>query len=68
MLQEPRCYKTTFVDHKQVPRDIGQDSFTQVTLARHLLVGTEMAVKVMPNIEQNSAVLSELDMIMAMDH
>ncbi|VTJ77792.1 Hypothetical predicted protein [Marmota monax] len=62
------CYESALTDHYRVLRTIGEGSFGQVVVARHLLSGTEVAVKVVPKIVENKAVLCERDWLMALEH
>ncbi|XP_047390880.1 sperm motility kinase 3A-like [Sciurus carolinensis] len=55
--------------HYEVLGDIGQGSFATVKLAQHILTGTEVAVKVLPKIEQDLPfIVSEVDIMKAMEH
>ncbi|KAF7462721.1 Hypothetical predicted protein [Marmota monax] len=62
------CYEVALTDHYQVVRELGQGGFSQVLLARHLLTGAEVAVKVVPKTEGNMPVLCEPERLMALDH
>ncbi|XP_027790340.2 sperm motility kinase 2B-like [Marmota flaviventris] len=67
--QEPSsCYERAFTDHYRVLKDIGEGSFGKVVLARHLLTGLEVAVKVLPKTEENEPVLYERNWLMALEH
>ncbi|XP_047421430.1 sperm motility kinase 2B-like [Sciurus carolinensis] len=62
------CYETALTDHYCVLRIIGEGSFGRVVLARHLLTGTEVAVKIVPKMEGNEPMLCERDWLMALEH
>uniref|UniRef100_A0A8D2CTJ5 non-specific serine/threonine protein kinase n=1 Tax=Sciurus vulgaris TaxID=55149 RepID=A0A8D2CTJ5_SCIVU len=51
-----------------VLRELGQGGFSQVLLARHLLTGAEVVVKVVPKTEGNQPVLLEPQWLMALEH
>ncbi|KAG3276787.1 sperm motility kinase 2B-like [Ictidomys tridecemlineatus] len=67
--QEPSsCYESTLTDHYQVVRELAEGGFSRVLLARHLLTGAEVAVKVVCKTQENVPVLSEPERLMALDH
>ncbi|XP_046301283.1 sperm motility kinase 2B-like [Marmota monax] len=67
--QEPSsCYESALTDHYQVVRELGEGGFSHVLLARHLLTGAEVAVKVVSKAQGNVPVLSESERLMALDH
>ncbi|MBZ3886524.1 Sperm motility kinase [Sciurus carolinensis] len=57
-----------FEDHYMVLQDIGAGAFTQVKLARHLLTGEEVTVKVLAKGASNFPFLSEGDTMVGLDH
>ncbi|XP_047410330.1 sperm motility kinase 4A-like [Sciurus carolinensis] len=57
-----------FEDHYMVLKNIRAGGFAQVKLARHLLTGTEVAVKVLAKGASNFCFLSEPDMMAGLDH
>nr|XP_026242794.1 sperm motility kinase 2B-like [Urocitellus parryii] len=67
--QEPSsCYESALTDHYQVVRQLAEGGFSHVLLARHLLTGAEVAVKVVSKAQGNVPVLSEPERLMALDH
>ncbi|XP_076728364.1 LOW QUALITY PROTEIN: sperm motility kinase Z-like [Callospermophilus lateralis] len=69
VLQEPcSCDEIPFTDHYQLLKTIGHGGFGQVKLARHLLTGAEVAVKILPKEGQVFPVLSEPDIMMTLSH
>ncbi|MBZ3880504.1 Serine/threonine-protein kinase MARK2 [Sciurus carolinensis] len=57
-----------FEDHYMVLQDIGAGAFTQVKLARHLLTGVEVVVKILAKGASNFPFLSEGDTMVGLDH
>ncbi|KAG3292906.1 hypothetical protein H1C71_014351 [Ictidomys tridecemlineatus] len=57
-----------FTDHYEVLRAIGHGGFGWMNLACHCLTGAKVAVKVLPKEGQIFPILSELDMMMTMNH
>ncbi|XP_047410664.1 sperm motility kinase 2B-like [Sciurus carolinensis] len=57
-----------FADRYVVLQNIGAGGFAQVKLARHLLTGTEVAVKVLAKVASNLPFLSEPDLMAGLDH
>uniref|UniRef100_A0A8D2DPF8 non-specific serine/threonine protein kinase n=1 Tax=Sciurus vulgaris TaxID=55149 RepID=A0A8D2DPF8_SCIVU len=59
---------SALTDHYCVLRPIGEGSFSQVVLARHLLTGVKVAVKVVPKTEGQEPVLREREWLMSLEH
>lgn len=69
VLQGPSsCDETAFVDRYEVLKAIGHGGFSQVKLARHLLTGAEVAVKVLSKKKGNFSGHSEANMMMGLEH
>uniref|UniRef100_A0A8D2CLJ2 non-specific serine/threonine protein kinase n=1 Tax=Sciurus vulgaris TaxID=55149 RepID=A0A8D2CLJ2_SCIVU len=69
MAQGPgSCFESALTDHYCVLRPIGEGSFSQVVLARHLLTGVKVAVKVVPKTEGQETVLREREWLMSLEH
>uniref|UniRef100_A0A8D2AP09 non-specific serine/threonine protein kinase n=1 Tax=Sciurus vulgaris TaxID=55149 RepID=A0A8D2AP09_SCIVU len=62
------CEETAFQDCYEVLRTIGCGGFVEVQVARHLLTGAEVAVKVLRKVKQNLLVLSEPNVMMSLEH
>ncbi|MBZ3881106.1 Sperm motility kinase X [Sciurus carolinensis] len=62
------CFESALTDHYCVLRPIGEGSFSQVVLARHLLTGVKVAVKVVPKTEGHEPVLREREWLMSLEH
>ncbi|MBZ3883215.1 Sperm motility kinase 2B [Sciurus carolinensis] len=62
------CFESALTDHYCVLRPIGEGSFSQVLLARHLLTGVKVAVKVVPKTEGHEPVLREREWLMSLEH
>ncbi|RWS00202.1 sperm motility kinase 2B-like protein, partial [Leptotrombidium deliense] len=62
-----RC-EPGFLDQYEVLRALGHGEFGQVHLARHRLTGAEVAVKVLQKGKQNLQILSEVEVMMALEH
>ncbi|MBZ3875091.1 Sperm motility kinase 2B [Sciurus carolinensis] len=62
------CEETAFQDRYEVLRTIGRGGFAEVQVARHLLTGAEVAVKVLRKVKQNLLVLSEPNVMMSLEH
>uniref|UniRef100_A0A8D2BAA7 non-specific serine/threonine protein kinase n=1 Tax=Sciurus vulgaris TaxID=55149 RepID=A0A8D2BAA7_SCIVU len=56
------------INHYHLLQTIGHGGFGQVKLARHLLTGAEVAVKILPKERQVFPVLSEPDILMTLSH
>ncbi|MBZ3882738.1 Sperm motility kinase 2B [Sciurus carolinensis] len=67
-LQGPSsCEETAFRDRYEVLRTIGRGGCAEVHVARHLLTGAEVAVKVLPKVKRKLA-LSEPEVMRSLDH
>ncbi|MBZ3887359.1 Sperm motility kinase 2A [Sciurus carolinensis] len=62
------CYEPALTDHYQVVRKLGRGGLSQVVLARHLLTGAEVVVKIVPKTKALRHVLCEPQRLMALDH
>ncbi|XP_047421955.1 sperm motility kinase 2B-like [Sciurus carolinensis] len=62
------CYEEALTEHYQVVRKLGRGGLSQVVLARHLLTGAEVAVKVVAKKRALQHVLSEPRRLMALEH
>ncbi|XP_077648509.1 sperm motility kinase 2B-like [Urocitellus parryii] len=60
--------ETAFTDRYEVLRAIGHGGFSQVKLARHLLTGVEVAVKVLSKKKENFSGHSEANVMMDLEH
>uniref|UniRef100_A0A8D2DAD6 non-specific serine/threonine protein kinase n=1 Tax=Sciurus vulgaris TaxID=55149 RepID=A0A8D2DAD6_SCIVU len=69
VLQGPSsCDETAFMDRYEVLRAIGCGGSSQVKLARHLLTGVEVAVKVLSKKKQDLSRYSEVNVMMGLEH
>ncbi|XP_047418096.1 sperm motility kinase 2B-like [Sciurus carolinensis] len=66
--QELGSYEPAFTDHYEILKGIGHGGFAKVKLARHIISGTEVAVKVLAKTASNLPVLSEPDLLASLDH
>ncbi|MBZ3873402.1 Sperm motility kinase [Sciurus carolinensis] len=58
-----------FTGHYEVLRHVGQDSFAKVILAQHILMGTEVALKVLWKVEGYLPFLTpEVDIMKGVEH
>ncbi|XP_077875649.1 sperm motility kinase-like [Ictidomys tridecemlineatus] len=66
--EQSSCSEPAFTDHYMVLKDIGEGGFAQLKLARHLLTGTQVAVKVLAKGATKFTLLSEPEMMAELDH